>query len=170
MYILLVIEIDPQYEYYPRGRRSPSHVKRPMNAFMVWARRHRPALAQRYPEANNAEISVKLGQTWTELSHEHKQRYYDEAEKIKRKHRQENPGALSIRSMHTRRCLACDSVAVGRANNKAEDGMTLSWLLQVDKISELANGTFGGKIQLNQLPFDLKEFQFFISCRWECKQ
>ncbi len=63
-----------------------------MNAFMVWARKHRPLLAQSLPNANNAEISVKLGKAWNDLSNDEKQKYYDEAEQIKKQHRRDHPG------------------------------------------------------------------------------
>lgn len=68
------------------------NVKRPMNAFMVWAREYRPKLANRLPNANNAEISIKLGQVWNDLSNEEKKPFYEEAERIKNKHKLENPG------------------------------------------------------------------------------
>lgn len=68
------------------------NVKRPMNAFMVWAREYRPKLATQLPNANNAEISVKLGQVWNELSNEEKKPFYEEAEKIKMKHKMDHPG------------------------------------------------------------------------------
>ncbi|KAK1159306.1 transcription factor SOX-30-like [Acipenser oxyrinchus oxyrinchus] len=68
------------------------HIKRPMNAFMVWARIHRPALAKANPAANNADISVQLGIEWNKLSEEQKKPYYDAAQKIKEKHREEFPG------------------------------------------------------------------------------
>ncbi|XP_041079782.1 transcription factor SOX-30-like [Polyodon spathula] len=68
------------------------HIKRPMNAFMVWARIHRPALAKANPAANNADISVQLGIEWNKLSEEQKKPYYDTAQKIKEKHREEFPG------------------------------------------------------------------------------
>lgn len=35
------------------------NIKRPMNAFMVWARQYRPYLASKYPQANNSEISIR---------------------------------------------------------------------------------------------------------------
>lgn len=76
----------------PFGKDKSGHVKRPMNAFMVWARIHRPALARANPKANNAEISVQLGLEWSKLTEEQKQPYYDEAHKIKQKHREEFPG------------------------------------------------------------------------------
>lgn len=68
------------------------HVKRPMNAFMVWAREFRPELASRLPNATNAEISVRLGQIWSGLSEDQKKPFYDESERIKRQHKMEYPG------------------------------------------------------------------------------
>uniref|UniRef100_A0A8B9N762 Transcription factor SOX-30 n=1 Tax=Accipiter nisus TaxID=211598 RepID=A0A8B9N762_9AVES len=76
----------------PFSKDKSGHVKRPMNAFMVWARIHRPALAKANPAANNAEISVQLGLEWSKLTEEQKQPYYDEALKIKQRHREEFPG------------------------------------------------------------------------------
>ncbi|XP_075061492.1 transcription factor SOX-30 [Mixophyes fleayi] len=76
----------------PFSRDKYGHVKRPMNAFMVWARIHRPAVAKANPTANNAEISVQLGVEWNRLTEEQKKPYYDEAFKIKEKHREEFPG------------------------------------------------------------------------------
>lgn len=45
------------------------NVKRPMNAFMVWARLYRPFLANEYPNANNSEISIRLGQVFAANAH-----------------------------------------------------------------------------------------------------
>ncbi|NXD65428.1 SOX30 factor, partial [Eolophus roseicapillus] len=76
----------------PFSKDKNGHVKRPMNAFMVWARIHRPVLAKANPAANNADISVQLGLEWSKLTEEQKQPYYDEAHKIKQRHREEFPG------------------------------------------------------------------------------
>ncbi|KFQ34026.1 Transcription factor SOX-30, partial [Mesitornis unicolor] len=76
----------------PFSEDKSGHVKRPMNAYLVWARIHRPALAKANPAAKNAEISVQLGLEWTKLTEEQKQPYYDEAQKIKQRHREKFPG------------------------------------------------------------------------------
>ncbi|XP_040538851.1 transcription factor SOX-30 [Gallus gallus] len=89
---LTVLPSDSGMPDTPFSKDKTGHVKRPMNAFMVWARIHRPALAKANPNANNAEISVQLGLEWSKLTEEQKQPYYDEARKIKQRHREEFPG------------------------------------------------------------------------------
>nr|XP_006815472.1 PREDICTED: uncharacterized protein LOC102805802 [Saccoglossus kowalevskii] len=69
-----------------------THIKRPMNAFMVWARVYRPILAKEHPNANNAEISVKLGEVWHRMTDLQKKPYYEESQKIKDQHKKDHPG------------------------------------------------------------------------------
>ncbi|XP_039264109.2 uncharacterized protein LOC120339935 [Styela clava] len=66
-------------------------IKRPMNAFMVWAKRNRPILSKTYPGMTNADISVMLGERWSSMRPEEKQPYYDEADKIKHQHKKDFP-------------------------------------------------------------------------------
>ncbi len=68
------------------------NIKRPMNAFMVWARKYRPFLAAQYPNANNSEISIRLGQLWNDMSESEKKPFYDESDKIKSQHKKDYPG------------------------------------------------------------------------------
>lgn len=88
----------------PFSKDKNGHVKRPMNAFMVWARIHRPVLAKANPAANNADISIQLGLEWSKLTEEQKQPYYDEAHKIKQRHREEFPGK-QVTSLYLPECF-----------------------------------------------------------------
>ncbi|NWR05193.1 SOX30 factor, partial [Paradoxornis webbianus] len=89
---LTVLPSDSGMPDTPFSKTKNGRVKRPMNAFMVWARIHRGAVAKANPGANNAEISVHLGMEWSRLTEEQKQPYYEEANRIKLRHREEFPG------------------------------------------------------------------------------
>ncbi|XP_071946741.1 uncharacterized protein [Antedon mediterranea] len=71
---------------------AESKIKRPMNAFMVWAKEHRPILANVFNGLTNSQISVKLGEMWNALPKDQKQGYYDKADIIKRQHKRDFPG------------------------------------------------------------------------------
>nr|CBK62691.1 SOX similarity protein [Suberites domuncula] len=72
--------------------RSPDHIKRPMNAFMVWSKQRRKELAQENPRMHNSELSKRLGSEWKALSDAEKRPYIDEAKKIREQHMIDHPG------------------------------------------------------------------------------
>lgn len=71
--------------------RSPDHIKRPMNAFMVWSKERRKELAQENPRMHNSELSKKLGSEWKALREEEKRPYIEDAKKIREQHMVEYP-------------------------------------------------------------------------------
>jgi len=72
-------------------KHKKNHVKRPMNAFMVWSQLERRKIIEQNPDAHNAEISKNLGRKWRTLEEMEKQEFIDEAERLRQLHLKEYP-------------------------------------------------------------------------------
>ncbi|KAK2586303.1 hypothetical protein KPH14_001553 [Odynerus spinipes] len=73
------------------GDKRAAHVKRPMNAFMVWAQAARRRLADQHPQLHNAELSKTLGKLWRLLSDNDKKPFIEEADRLRVIHKREHP-------------------------------------------------------------------------------
>ncbi|XP_018012620.1 transcription factor Sox-17-alpha-A-like [Hyalella azteca] len=72
-------------------KHPPNHIKRPMNAFMVWSQMERREIVKFAPDTHNAEISKQLGKRWKLLTEEQRKPYREEAARLKELHNREYP-------------------------------------------------------------------------------
>lgn len=76
----------------PTAQNELVHIKRPMNAFMVWSRIRRKHISSDYPRLHNSEISKLLGAEWKVLSEIEKRPFIDEAKRLRSQHMLDHPG------------------------------------------------------------------------------
>ncbi|KAJ8288518.1 hypothetical protein COCON_G00011770 [Conger conger] len=79
-------KLDPAWCKTPSG-----HIKRPMNAFMVWSQIERRKIMEQSPDMHNAEISKRLGKRWKLLKDSDKIPFIREAERLRLKHMADYP-------------------------------------------------------------------------------
>nr|XP_057902573.1 protein capicua homolog isoform X2 [Doryrhamphus excisus] len=72
-------------------KKEKDHIRRPMNAFMIFSKRHRALVHQRHPNQDNRTVSKILGEWWYALGPNEKQQYHDLAFQVKEAHFRAHP-------------------------------------------------------------------------------
>lgn len=71
--------------------KTKDRIRRPMNAFMIFSKRHRALVHQRHPNQDNRTVSKILGEWWYALNPEQKQKYHELASEVKEAHFKAHP-------------------------------------------------------------------------------
>ena len=150
----------PQYHYSFQTKKHPAnHIKRPMNAFMVWSQIERRRIIEQQPDIHNAEISKNLGKQWKELCDEEKEPFIQEAERLRILHLQEYPDykyrpRKKNRTSHHRLCPTADHGVAAKRDDPLHNTWSSSSRLRLGTLSR-GGGVDPSRLQ-NRLTIDSK--------------
>lgn len=71
--------------------KKDAKIRRPMNAFMIFSKRHRALVHQKHPNQDNRTVSKILGEWWYALKAEEKTKYHELASEVKEAHFRAHP-------------------------------------------------------------------------------
>lgn len=151
---------------------SQNHVKRPMNAFMVWSQIERKKMADVYPDMHNAEISRRLGKRWKLLSDVDRRPFVVRSEKLREEHMRRYPDYKYRPKKKTRELTKPISnqhitkiIKLSTDQQRTEECKNVSGMDRVGAMNFLtSNNTYCGMLQNNNdTVLSLKHTQYVLS-------
>jgi len=118
-----------------------NHIKRPMNAFMVWSQLERRKIIEVTPDKHNAEISKELGRRWKLLPEDARQPYIEEAERLRILHQKEYPDYKYKPRKKPKSSLTTTAIVPGSANIVTAGNTQISDQFHSQNPVERANST-----------------------------
>ena len=85
------LNIIKQTQEKQKFKNTKQSIKRPMNAFMIWAKKERGILQEKEPSLSNCSISKILGRRWKEMEQGEKQFYFEQQAVLAQRHRETYP-------------------------------------------------------------------------------
>lgn len=86
-----------------------NHIKRPMNAFLLYSQQYRRAFKVLYPGRDNREISTILAKHWREMKPEQKEPYKEKARELMRRTKESHPDFKYCEARKEMGLVAADS-------------------------------------------------------------
>ncbi|GJQ67993.1 hypothetical protein Trydic_g10649 [Trypoxylus dichotomus] len=71
--------------------KNKERIRRPMNAFMIFSKKHRAVVHKQHPNQDNRTVSKILGGWWYALGQEQKKKYHELASEVKEAHFKAHP-------------------------------------------------------------------------------
>ncbi|XP_041663915.1 protein capicua homolog isoform X2 [Cheilinus undulatus] len=119
-------------------KREKDHIRRPMNAFMIFSKRHRALVHQRHPNQDNRTVSKILGEWWYALGPNEKQQYHDLAFQVKEAHFRAHPDWKWCNKDRRK------SLSEGRGTPKEQRERSMSESIDPHSESQVLEGKGGG--------------------------
>ncbi|MBN3313854.1 HBP1 protein, partial [Atractosteus spatula] len=118
---------QPSCTFYSKSNKShssgtansatPTKCKRPMNAFMLFAKKYRVEYTQMYPGKDNRAISVILGDRWKKMKNEERRMYTMEAKALAEEQKRLNPDCWKRKRTSSVRTCTSSCRPLGSAGN-----------------------------------------------------
>lgn len=115
-----------------RRKQADNQVRRPMNAFMVYAQVARKKVAAKYPNLSYRKLSKTLGELWRMLNEDERKPFVEEAERLRCEHKRAHP-TYKFKPQRRRKKTDSQSHSVssgfgdslGKMNNNSESSSML---------------------------------------------